>query len=94
MRTIRFKETNQNSWVFTINGISFIEGNHGIEITSSEVCLIKGTKGIEYFLSYSMPLDPVKRMLDSKISFRHTWPANQKEATALAINFAKEVLDF
>jgi hypothetical protein len=91
MRTIRFKETNSVSWVFTVNGISFFSEDLEIEITSAEVSMVKGSKGIEYSFS---SLDPVKRILDEKISFRRPWPQNKKEATALAIKYAKEVLDF
>ncbi len=91
MRTIRFKEHSPVTWTFTLKGFSFFSEDVGSVITSAEVCLVKGSKGIEYSFS---SLDPVKRILDEKISFRRPWPQNKKEATAMAINFAKEVLDF
>ena len=90
MRTIRFKEHSPVTWTFTLKGFSFFSEVVGSVITSAEVCLVKG-EGIEYSFS---SLDPVKRILDNKVSFRHPWPGNKEQANALAINYAKEILDF
>lgn len=92
MRTIRMKEMSPVSCTFSIKGIAYFESDEFGEITEAEVALVKGVKGIEYFFYYFV--DGVQISHDSKISFRNPWPTNPKEATALAIKYAKEVLDF